>query len=68
MFVGMYSLLVATVLFSVALRRSNLVPSWLSIFGFIAAIVMLGSYIASPALIFPIWVIVLGLVGVRQRT
>ena len=66
--VGMYSLLVVTVLVSVALRRSALVPSWLSVFGFITAVVMLGSYMLIPALIFPIWLIVLGIVGVRART
>jgi hypothetical protein len=66
--VGIISLLVATILYSIALRRSSLVPSWLSIYGFVTAFLMLGSIIIVPAVFFPIWLIVLGLVGVRQRS
>ena len=63
---GMYALAAATVLMSVAARKSAAFPGWLSIAGMGAGVIMLGSYIWLPGLIFPIWVIALGLVGARE--
>jgi hypothetical protein len=65
--VGMYALAVATVLVSVAARKNAALPSWLSIAGIVAGVIMLGSYIWLPGLIFPVWVIVVGVVASRQR-
>ena len=65
--VGMYSLALGTALFSLSARRAALMPPWLSITGVVVAIVMLGSYIWAPGFIFPVWVVVIGLVGVRRR-
>jgi hypothetical protein len=63
--VGMYSLALATVLFSVAFRRSAVVPSWLAIAGIVVAVLMLGSYVWAPGLLFPLWVLTVGAVGLR---
>lgn len=65
---GIFSLLVATVLFSIALKQSALVPSWVPIFGYICALLMISSFILVGAFFFPVWLIVLGIVGVKQRT
>ncbi len=65
---GMSGLALATVLMSVAARKSSALPSWLSIAGIVAGVIMLGSYIWLPGLIFPIWVIVLGILGTRERS
>jgi hypothetical protein len=65
--VGMYALALATVLVSLAARKASALPSWLSIGGVVVGAIMLGSYIWLPGLIFPIWVIVVGVVGFRER-
>ena len=62
---GMYTLALATVLFSLAARRSSVLPGWLSVFGIVAGVVMLGSYIWLPGIIFPVWVLVVGVAGTR---
>ncbi|HVR33516.1 MAG TPA: hypothetical protein VMS74_12530 [Acidimicrobiia bacterium] len=62
---GMYSFALAVGLFSIALRRSGLVPSWLAIAGIVVAVLMLGSYIWVPGYLLPVWMVVLGVVGVR---
>ncbi|MGI8925685.1 MAG: hypothetical protein ACR2HN_03435 [Tepidiformaceae bacterium] len=64
---GMTAFLLATLLTSLALRAGNLVPQWVWIVGFVVAIVMLGSFIWAPGVVFPLWVILLGLVGVGTR-
>jgi hypothetical protein len=43
------------------------VPRWLSIGGVVASILMIGSVIWIPGYIFPIWLVVFGLVGLRER-
>jgi hypothetical protein len=43
------------------------VPRWLSVGGVAVAVLMLGSYIWLPGYIFPIWLVVFGLVGLRER-
>jgi hypothetical protein len=65
--VGMYALALATVLVSLAARKASALPSWLSIGGVVVGVIMLGSYIWLPGLLFPIWVIVVGVVGFRER-
>jgi hypothetical protein len=65
--VGMYSLALATALFSVAFKRNDTVPSWLAIAGIVVAVLMIGSYVWGPGLVFPIWVLVVGGVGLRER-
>lgn len=65
--VGMTSLALAVCLYSLAMWRAAVAPVWLSIAGVIVAVVMLGSYIWIPGLIFPVWVIVVGAVSLRER-
>jgi hypothetical protein len=67
LFVGMGSLALATALASIAAHRHAAVPRWLSIGGVIVAVAMVGSYIWLPGYIFPVWVLVFGLVGFRER-
>jgi hypothetical protein len=67
LFVGMYSLALATALVSVAAHRQALVARWLSIGGVVVAILMIGSYIWLPGYIFPVWLLAFGVAGVRER-
>jgi hypothetical protein len=62
---GMYSLALAVGLFSFALRRAAVVPSWLSIAGIVVAVLMVGAIVWLPGYLLPIWVVAVGLVGVR---
>jgi hypothetical protein len=66
--VAMSSLALATALVSISAHRQALVPRWLSIGGVVVAVLMLGSYIWLPGYIFPIWIVVFGLVGLRERS
>lgn len=66
-FFGMWSLALATALVSISAHRQALVPRWLSIGGGVVAVLMLGSYIWMPGYIFPIWLVVFGLVGLGER-
>lgn len=66
-FVGMWSLALATALVSVSAHRQALVPRWLSIGGVVASVLMIGSVIWMPGYVFPIWLAVFGLVGMRER-
>jgi hypothetical protein len=59
--VGMTSLALATALFSLGAVRARLVPSWAGWAGVVVAVVMLGSYIWLPGLVFPVWVLAFGL-------
>lgn len=65
--VGMWSLALATALLNVAAHRQGVVPRWLSIGGVFVSVLMLASYIWVPGYIFPIWLVVFGLVGLRER-
>lgn len=43
---------------SLSLRRSGRVPGWLSIYGFVTAVILLAAVAYVPMVFFPIWVIV----------
>ncbi len=62
---GMLSLALAMVLANLAVRRSGLGPAWLSIAGIAAGVIMVGSYIWLPGLVFPIWLVATGAVGMK---
>lgn len=64
--VGMYSLVLAVGLFSLALQCAELVPGWLSLGGIVVAVLLLGSYIWLPGYLLPIWVLVVGVIGLRR--
>jgi len=59
--VGMTSLAIATALFSLGAQRARLLPSWAAWIGVAVAVVMLGSYIWLPGLLFPVWVLAFGM-------
>ncbi|MBI5289189.1 MAG: DUF4386 family protein [Chloroflexi bacterium] len=59
--VGMSSLALATALFSLTAGRARLLPSWAAWVGIVIAVVMLGSYIWLPGLLFPVWVLAFGM-------
>jgi hypothetical protein len=59
--VGMTSLALATALFSLGAARARLLPSWAGWTGVIVSVVMLGSYIWLPGLLFPVWVLAFGM-------
>lgn len=67
LFCGMWSLALATALVSISAHRQALVPRWLSIGGVVVSVLMIASYIWVPGYIFPIWIVVFGLVGMRER-
>lgn len=64
--IGMYSLALAVGLYSFALRRANMAPMWLSIGGMAVAVLLLGSYIWLPGYLLVIWILVVGLIGLRR--
>jgi hypothetical protein len=64
--VGMYSLAAAVALFSLAMRRANVGPSWLSIAGLIIAVLLIGSFVVVPGYLFPIWVVLVGVLSTRD--
>jgi hypothetical protein len=59
--VGMTALALATALFSLGAKRAGLLASWAGWAGVGVAVVMLGSYIWLPGLLFPVWVLAVGL-------
>jgi hypothetical protein len=65
--VGMYSLAVAIALFSVAFQRAHLVPNWLAVGGLVIAVLLLGSYIWAPGYLLPVWIVLIGAIGLRER-
>ena len=64
--VGMYSLAVAVALFSVAMRRANVGPAWLAIAGLVIAVLLIGSFVVVPGYLFPIWVVLVGVLASRE--
>ena len=65
---GMGALMVAVVLVNFAARRASALPSWATIVGFVVAFVMLGSFIWAPGVVFPLWLIMLGVIGMKEPT
>lgn len=61
LFMGMTSLALATALFSLGAKRGGLLPAWAGWAGVAVAVVMLGSFIWAPGLVFPVWVLAFGL-------
>ena len=61
--IGMGLIAASTILVSLAMGRAGLIPSWLRIVGIVAGVITLGSVIALPGLIFPIWLLILAAVG-----
>lgn len=65
--VGMLSFALATLLVSLAQRRGALIPPWFAWVGVAVSVVMLGSYIWAPGLVFPVWVLVFGVLAWRGQ-
>ena len=65
--VGMLSLALAVVLFSLALRRAGLVPGWLGIAGIVIGILMLASYVWVPGYLLVIWVLAVAILASEGR-
>ena len=65
---GMGALMVAVLLTSLAARRAGALPSWATIVGFVVAFIMLGSFIWAPGVVFPLWLIMLGVIGMKEPT
>jgi hypothetical protein len=63
---GMGALMVAVVLVNLAARRAAVLPSWATIVGFVVAFVMLGSFFWAPGVVFPLWLIMLGAIGIKD--
>ena len=49
------------------LRRDNVLPGWLTIAGFVVAVVQLASVIFFPLLLVPLWVLVVSIVLMRRE-
>ena len=63
----MFALAVAVFTLSLVSRRSGALPSWLATAGLVVGVLMIGSVFWVPGLLFPIWVIVVGVVGLGQE-
>lgn len=63
--VGMYSLAAAVALFSVAMRRAGVGPAWLAIAGLVVAFLLIGSFVVVPGYLFPVWVVLIGVLASR---
>ena len=57
---GIYSFAVATFLIGLHARRTNSAPRWQTITGRVVAVLLLASYLAAPAILLPVWTIILG--------
>ncbi|CAN5806773.1 hypothetical protein BH23CHL2_BH23CHL2_19030 [soil metagenome] len=66
--IGMYSLALAVALYSLALRRAGLIPAWLAIGGGGIAVLLLGSFFWLPGYLLVIWILVVGLIGLRRSS
>lgn len=64
---GMMSLALATALFSLGAKRARLLPSWAGWAGIVVAVLMLGSFMWLPGLLFPVWVLAFGLLLRSER-
>jgi hypothetical protein len=53
---------------SVALRRAETIPGWLSIYGMVTAILLLASVAYVPMVFFPIWAITISVVLLRNAS
>jgi hypothetical protein len=63
---GMYSFALATFLVSLHAGRTGAVPRWQAISGMTVAVLLLGSFVAAPAMLLPVWALVTG-VSPRAR-
>jgi hypothetical protein len=57
---GMYSFALATFLVSLHAGRTGAVPRWQAISGMTVAVLLLGSFVAAPAMLLPVWALVTG--------
>lgn len=63
---GIYPLAVAIFLLSLAARRERAaLPGWLATTGLVLAVLLIGSIIASPAVLLPIWILLVAVGGLR---
>jgi len=62
---GLFTFAVAVMLFGLEFRRSATFPNWLGVLSIVIAVLLIGSLILLPAFLFPIWAIVVGIVGAR---
>jgi hypothetical protein len=63
---GMYSFALATFLVSLHAGRTGAVPRWQAASGMTVAVLLLGSFVAAPAMLLPVWALVTG-VSPRAR-
>lgn len=63
---GLYPLGVAMFLFSLAARGARAMDQWLWIVSIVLSVIMLGSFFGVPGYAFPLWLIVVGVVGLRE--
>lgn len=64
---GIYSFAVATFLMALHARRTASAPRWQTVIGRVVAVLLLASYVAAPAVLLPLWVIVMGLTSRAGR-
>jgi hypothetical protein len=62
---GVWTIAVGIFLTSHRMRTSGVFPGWLAIFGMVVAVLLIGSYVAFPIVLLPIWAIVVGITGAR---
>jgi hypothetical protein len=58
---GMYSFALAIVLVSLHAGRTSAVRRWQSVTGMVAGVLLLGSFVAVPAMLLPVWALLTGL-------
>ena len=66
LFAGMYLLAIATILLAIAARASGAMANWVAVAGIVAGVIMLGSFIWLPGVVFPLWLLIVGVTGLRK--
>ena len=63
---GMSLLAIATILLARAAKAAGVMAPWVATAGMVAGVIMLGSYIWLPGMVFPIWLLAVGITGLRK--
>lgn len=64
---GMLAAAICVASLSIAARNAKLLPSWLTTAGLVSAVILLFSPLFLPAVVLPLWILVVGIVSLRRQ-